>query len=118
MSRGRSRRTAEAIETESNGYRSCKTNFSAFAAERKQNASQRSDRLTLPANTLGLQTMELRLTSARIESRLANLPIYVYDLRDSLTYKPLNLGSTDPIALSIVTHISTTLHARAEACHI
>ena len=42
-----------------------KTNFSAFAAERKQNASQRSDRLTLPANTLGLQTMEQRLTSAR-----------------------------------------------------
>ena len=33
--------------------------------------------------------MEQRLTPARIESRLANLPIYVYDLRDSLTYKPL-----------------------------
>ena len=69
----------------------------AFTAERKQNASQRSDRLTLPANNLGLQTMEERLTSARIESRLANLPICVYDLRDSLTYKPLNLGSTDPV---------------------
>ena len=57
--------------------------------------------------------MEQRLTSARIESRLANLPIYVYYLRDSLTYKPqvLNLGSTDPIALSIVTHISTILRA-------
>ena len=68
--------------------------------------------------------MEQRLTSAGIESRLANLPIYVYDLRDSLTYKPLNLGSTDPIALSIiiVTHISTALCAlrpaigRASAC--
>ena len=55
--------------------------------------------------------MEQRLTSARIVSSLANLPICVYDLRDSLTYKPLNLGSTDPIALSIVTHISTTLRA-------
>ena len=32
--------------------------------------------------------MEQRLTSARIVSRLANLPICVYDLRDSLTYKP------------------------------
>ena len=88
-----------------------------FAAERKQNASQRSDRLTLPANTLGLQMMVQRLTSACIVSRLANLPICVYNLRDSLTYKPLimNLGSTDPIALSIVTHFNST--ARAEACH-
>ena len=54
------------------------------------------------------------MTSARIKSRLANLPIYVYDLRDSLTYKPLNLGSTNPIALSIVTHMSTYSTARAE----
>ena len=41
-----------------------------------------------------------------------NFPIYVYDLRDSFTYKPLNLGSTDPIALSIVTHISTALRGQ------
>ena len=90
----------------------------AFAAERKQNASQRSDRLTLPTNTLGLQTMEQRLTSARIESRLANFPIYVYDLQIPLPikYKPLKLGNTDPIALTIVTHISTVT-ARAVACH-
>ena len=33
----------------------------------------------------------------------------------TLTYKPLNLGNTDPIALSIVTHISTGLSARSEA---
>ena len=81
----------------------------AFAAEWKQNASQRSDRLTLPANTLGLQTMEQRLTSARIESRLANLPIYVYDLQDSLTYKPLKLGSTDPNSTyNSDTHLNST----------
>ena len=51
--------------------------------------------------------MEQRLTSARIESR----SIIIYVLRDSLTYNPLNLASTDPIALSIVTHISTALCA-------
>ena len=71
-----------------------------FTAERKQNASQRSDRLTFTRYHLGIVDNGAALTSARIEteSRLANLPIYVYDLRD---YKPLNLGSTDPIALSI-----------------
>ena len=66
---------------------------------------------------LGIADDGGELTSARIESRLANLPIYVYDLRDSLTYKPLNLGSTDPIALSIVTHISTALRTlRSKHC--
>ena len=58
--------------------------------------------------------MEQRLTSARIVSRLVNLPICVYDLRDSLTYKPLimNLGSTDPIALAVNssdTHLSARI---------
>ena len=89
----------------------------AFAAKWKQNASQRSDLLTITrANTLGLQTMEQRFTSARIDSRLANLPIYVYDLRDSL--KLLNLGSTDPIALSTVhsdTHLNSTACAEKQA---
>ena len=60
--------------------------------------------------------MEQRLTSARIESRLANLPIrmiYVYDRRDSLTYKPRTLA----VPYSTVhsdTHLNST--ARDEAC--
>ena len=43
---------------------------------------------TLPANTLGLQTMEQRLTPARIESSVdwQILPSYVYDL-----HLPINL---------------------------
>ena len=82
----------------------------AFAAKRKQNASQGVTVWPLPANTLGLQTMEQRLTLARIEIDESS------HLRLRSAWLPyLNLGSTDPIALSLVTHISTAL--RAEACH-
>ena len=73
--------------------------------------------VTVTRELLGIADNGAAVDLARIESRLANLPIYVYDLRDSLTYKPqaLNLGSTDPIALSIVTYISTTLRALTKA---
>ena len=58
--------------------------------------------------------MEQRLTPAHIESRLANLPIYVYDLRDSLTYKPLKSEPWQYRSYSTVhrhPHISTALRA-------
>ena len=63
-----------------------------FAAWWRQNAAQRSDRQTIiPANTPGIADDGAELTSARMTSRLANLPVYEIPL-----LKPLNIGSTDP----------------------
>ena len=96
-----------------------RTKFSGICRGRKRTPLESVTVRPLPANTVGLQTMEQ--ISPR-PSRLENLPVYI--LRDPFP-KPLNLGSTRILAaitggrktvwpretMSIVAYISTALRA-------